>query len=296
LDFLDLKILETLRSNCRTPFSTIARNLGVSSTTVRNRVNKLKHNGILSSFVVELHRAAVDAKRVIILITTNQKEDRDFFSDTIGHHQLIESVALLNDGKYLVHATCFAFDDGTQIERFLSELPNVKSVIFDTLRVQSLRRPSFTKMQLKILSQLVANPRYPSSTVAEKIQRSTKGVRLAIKRLVNSDSIVFTTHNKFLGYFVIMSYENTYLTLEKIVEWIGKEFTCVWESLISSIAPTLYITFAVDGIDEINLIRDKICDSSFFSLQYASICTPSKFYGNKRHELLEYFIENGKLS
>lgn len=50
LDEVDLKILRLLQENARTPFSRIARQIGVSEGTVHMRVKKLKKIGVLRGF------------------------------------------------------------------------------------------------------------------------------------------------------------------------------------------------------------------------------------------------------
>ena len=54
LDPLDAKILQFLRENSRMPFLGIAKKLKVSESAVRKRVAKLKNNGVIHSFTVEL--------------------------------------------------------------------------------------------------------------------------------------------------------------------------------------------------------------------------------------------------
>jgi hypothetical protein len=262
---------------------------------VKYHVDQLKNKEILNDFVLELNCNAGDAKKVIILISTNQTEDRDFFSDHIGNNQLIESVTLLNDGRYLVRATCYTLDDLSRIDRFFRELSNIKSVMIDTLGEQSPKRLSLTRMQLEILKLLFVNPRSPSSEIAAKINRSQKGVWLAIKRLVDSGSILFTTQCKFATYYAMLQYEKTSLALGRIIEWVNEELNYVWEVLVSSIEPTLYIIFAVDEITEINFIHRKIRTNPFLSLQDAAICEPTRFYGNKNKQMLYHLIENGNL-
>lgn len=48
LDDIDLKIVRTLRQDGRTSYSDIAKAVGVSAGTVRNRMNQMRSSGILS--------------------------------------------------------------------------------------------------------------------------------------------------------------------------------------------------------------------------------------------------------
>ncbi len=54
LDPLDEKIIGFLKKDCRTPFLKIAKETGVSESTVRKRVAKLKSNGVIRAFTLLL--------------------------------------------------------------------------------------------------------------------------------------------------------------------------------------------------------------------------------------------------
>ena len=59
LDDTDRAILRTLQADARTPFSEIARRIGMSSATVHDRVNRMKEAG-----VIEGYHAKVDPRAV----------------------------------------------------------------------------------------------------------------------------------------------------------------------------------------------------------------------------------------
>ena len=59
LDELDLKIVRSLNKNARKSFRDIARELGISLSTVSHRMKRLEENGVLLGFV-----PALDPKRI----------------------------------------------------------------------------------------------------------------------------------------------------------------------------------------------------------------------------------------
>lgn len=64
LDDINKKILRILQDNCRTSYSAIARELGIAESTVRYRVDRLKREGIISSFI-----ALLDPRKIGLNIT-----------------------------------------------------------------------------------------------------------------------------------------------------------------------------------------------------------------------------------
>ncbi|UCD44191.1 MAG: Lrp/AsnC family transcriptional regulator [Candidatus Bathyarchaeota archaeon] len=60
----DLRILEILQNDARTPFSTLARELGMAESTVRYRVDRLRESGVITGFL-----AMLDPRKIGLNIT-----------------------------------------------------------------------------------------------------------------------------------------------------------------------------------------------------------------------------------
>ncbi|NOQ33276.1 MAG: winged helix-turn-helix transcriptional regulator, partial [Methanosarcinales archaeon] len=52
IDERDLKIIDILRENARTPHTEIAARLGVAESTIRNRVRALEEEGVIQQYTV----------------------------------------------------------------------------------------------------------------------------------------------------------------------------------------------------------------------------------------------------
>lgn len=59
LDEIDLKILETLMRDARTPFTEVGRQLGISDATVHFRVKKMIDNSIIKRYTIEVNKTAL---------------------------------------------------------------------------------------------------------------------------------------------------------------------------------------------------------------------------------------------
>ncbi len=69
LDELDRRIIEILTKDARTPYTDIAKQLGVSEATIRKRVNKLIKGGVIKRFTVEIGESGMKA---IVLVKVKQ--------------------------------------------------------------------------------------------------------------------------------------------------------------------------------------------------------------------------------
>ncbi|MCP3673443.1 MAG: Lrp/AsnC family transcriptional regulator [Gammaproteobacteria bacterium] len=56
MDNKDKKIIALLRENARTSTSELARKMGMSRTTIQDRINKLENKGIISGYTVMLSK------------------------------------------------------------------------------------------------------------------------------------------------------------------------------------------------------------------------------------------------
>ncbi len=67
IDDIDLKILSILKNDSRTPYTKIAEELKISEAAVRKRIEKLKNEGIIKKFTIEVDLG--EKVQVLILIS-----------------------------------------------------------------------------------------------------------------------------------------------------------------------------------------------------------------------------------
>jgi Lrp/AsnC family transcriptional regulator for asnA, asnC and gidA len=67
LDQKDIKIIEILSKDSRTPFTEIARRLGVSESTIRKRVEALENRGVIKKYSIVVDPAKMGYKTVALV-------------------------------------------------------------------------------------------------------------------------------------------------------------------------------------------------------------------------------------
>jgi DNA-binding Lrp family transcriptional regulator len=77
LDATDQQLLNLLRENARTSTAELARNLGLSRTTVQSRIDRLERSGVVAGYTVKV-ADAVEAGlvRTYVLITLVPKQTK----------------------------------------------------------------------------------------------------------------------------------------------------------------------------------------------------------------------------
>jgi DNA-binding Lrp family transcriptional regulator len=77
LDTIDLNILSTLARDCRTSYSRIGSQIGLTSKSVKARVKNMLRSGVIEKFVVRVNPAAFGYKTAIVLIRTSSGITKD---------------------------------------------------------------------------------------------------------------------------------------------------------------------------------------------------------------------------
>lgn len=66
LDDIDIKLLKLLKENARTPYSRLAKELGISESAVRKRISKLIKSGVIKKMTIE-YDLGNEVKAVILV-------------------------------------------------------------------------------------------------------------------------------------------------------------------------------------------------------------------------------------
>ncbi|MGH9963934.1 MAG: AsnC family transcriptional regulator [Nitrososphaeraceae archaeon] len=94
LDKNDLTILPTLARDCRTAYSSIGSQIGLTSKSVKARVKKMVRSGVIEKFVVRVNPAAFGYRTALVLVKTSYGITKD---------DVIQRVKEFGDLAYHVH-------------------------------------------------------------------------------------------------------------------------------------------------------------------------------------------------
>jgi len=142
LDDIDLKILKTLQKDGRTPFTTIAKNTGMSESAIRSRYANLIDQGVVNTVsIVDPFALGFEAPAIIGIKTEPGKTDEvgkklcqhpevSYQVMTLGSYDLIIEVFCKN----LAHLTQFVTVD-------LQNIPGIRST--ETLTIAKVYKLSW---------------------------------------------------------------------------------------------------------------------------------------------------------
>jgi DNA-binding Lrp family transcriptional regulator len=94
LDKNDLTILPALARDCRTSYSNIGSQIGLTSKSIKARVKKMVRSGVIEKFVVRVNPAAFGYRTALVLVKTNHGIAKD---------DVIQRIKEFGDLAYHVH-------------------------------------------------------------------------------------------------------------------------------------------------------------------------------------------------
>ena len=142
IDELDLQILQILYEDSRIAFTEIARILDVPDTTIHFRVKKMKKQGIISRFTINIPPQKLGFKHIILLIINleelaipaiSEKRTEDFCSK-FAEEKEIRYVALNETGSKIVLITIGKTME--EIEEFITRIRKIPDV--ESIKVEKL--------------------------------------------------------------------------------------------------------------------------------------------------------------
>lgn len=121
MDEQDQKILQYLKENGRAPFTEIAEEVGVSEGTVRNRVKRMKEQGIIENFTINIG----EENEISAFVSVDISTEREFNAVISDLAEGIEVYELAGDIDLLVK---LSGKDSAEINQSVDSIRAVEGV------------------------------------------------------------------------------------------------------------------------------------------------------------------------
>ncbi len=127
IDEIDLRILSKLTQDSRIPFSRLARELGVSESTVYLRIKRLRELGILKNFsaVVDLSKLGYEVEAFIKIKVGNQRSPLEVAETLEKIGGIMEVYEVSGDFPILVRVLA---RDNNELSSIIDTIMKVKGV------------------------------------------------------------------------------------------------------------------------------------------------------------------------
>ena len=187
LDNLDIKILSRLLNNCRESDRQIGKELGVSGSSVRARIQKMEKAKIIEKFTIKVEPPILGLGVLYIVVS--------------GHNiqEILKQVNFVGKPFFVVPCVGGVTVCGIVVKENMKEKIELANNLMKDVRVLSIfeaENPGFTsnltKTDLEILEILMKDPRQKIEIIAKKINLSTKTITRCIEKFNENEGIQFT--------------------------------------------------------------------------------------------------------
>ena len=237
LDAIDIKIINILSRDCRQSFMSIGSIVGLTSKSVKSRVDKMISTGIIQEFVVRVNPVMFGYEMTCILIVREYNENTD---NIINRLNLLGDVILHSTFMGGISTFCLAIKEGKEDKvKLLPESlkPANVNIIF-TSKLSSFsesNRDELTETDLRIIKCLVSNPKLDINEIAKKTSISSRTVNRRLSRLKENNVLKFSILCNpiyTLGYIQFVLIINTIdkfshkQIVERIYQELGENILC----------------------------------------------------------------------
>lgn len=188
IDEYDIYILRILARNCRASFRSISLDLDITTNTVKKRIKNLIENKIIQRYVIHLNYAILGYKKNCLVI----------LRDNISPQMIIEKFSTF--GSVYLHVDCLG---GTSVYGivFKESMDDLESLLSSTIRPATLcsiftgdlesRVVVLTSTDLKMIKNLLSEPRMKNEDIAKLMSVSQKTVKRRLEFMIRNHVLDF---------------------------------------------------------------------------------------------------------
>ena len=134
LDDIDKKIIEILKNDSRTPFTEIASALGLSDSTIHVRLKKLRDEGIILRYTVDLNEDLIEKKvHGLIMINVNPGHLEAVIEKLRANHLIIHIYEAHGDNDLIVTTNTRDLDELRELIIEIRQIPNIATTSLITI-------------------------------------------------------------------------------------------------------------------------------------------------------------------
>lgn len=266
-------------------YRALARKLGLSVTTVRNRVMKLEETGVILRYFISPSFAMLDASFFLSILQVASPPLSETLRDFLGAHPMIDHVNFLADGNVLCWGKYVRARELDELTLFLHGLEPVSDVEFHTLLIEKGKKCKLNSMQVQVLRCLRKDVRMPVIEISQVTGLTQRRVRKLLVELIgpNGSADEYWFHEKGVGdyrtsqqcfhtridadvaesgstrFFAYVRFQGGDERRRKIVQTLTREYPLeYWFTIASASAPVLFMMFLVEVANRTPQIINRI--------------------------------------
>ena len=249
MDDLDISILKMLSTNSRMSDHSIAKRLQVTTNTVKNRIRKLKEEGVLLGFETHLSATFFNATHCWLATELYENESGEKIVKELGE---IEKVSFIMPTTENVMVIAMDFFNSTDLDKTIQQMSEKKGITGIQTYIYSSHHPhkkiDISPLDWKIMKSIRFNSRKSPSEIARECGVSTRTVNRRLRRLHNGGVIHHTialdpmASKGTIVYGIFVEYDARF-PRDKVVRSITSSVKNLFNRFIMVNSPTVMMIF-----------------------------------------------------
>ncbi|MHA3962007.1 MAG: winged helix-turn-helix transcriptional regulator [Candidatus Thorarchaeota archaeon SMTZ1-45] len=265
MDPLDWALICELCGNARMPYKELAQKFNISDNTVKNRINRLREQGVIKKFGICVSFETLGVEMVSGFVTTDGSENVIELMKQIASQPMVCDICRNADRRYEYWAMVKGASETLGLEGFLSELDGVTNVEIQPVVTFYPNKPptwvgntrgkrvTFSRDQLHVLRSLTIDSRLSISQIARQTGFTPRRVRRIILDLQEGGGIhTYVLYDPFalgnMEYRLRISYDKAKTTGQDVVmDLHEKHPELFWWSTITTNNPIVDVGLIIDS-------------------------------------------------
>ncbi len=129
MDYIDYKILKELKANAREKASVISEKIGLSVSTVIDRIRKMEDSGIISGYTVEINQKKTGNDMTALMeVSLEHPKYYDEFTDMIRNNpNIVDCYYLTGEFDFILKVITDSSDSLEMIHRNIKSMDGVSA-------------------------------------------------------------------------------------------------------------------------------------------------------------------------
>ncbi|MFW9868164.1 MAG: winged helix-turn-helix transcriptional regulator [Candidatus Thorarchaeota archaeon] len=204
MDPIDWALICEFTGNARQSYHTLAQKFNLSSNTVKNRINRLREQEVITGFGIIVSMEMLGAEHVCGVISTDGTEQVIEFMKQVARQHVICEIYRTGDMRYEYWAMVAGASETLGLKKNLEELNGAIEVEIRPVDFLFPNKPpnfylntrgkkvTFTQHQLRVLRCLYQDARMPVSQIARDTGFTPRRVRNILRELEEEGGIHIT--------------------------------------------------------------------------------------------------------
>ncbi|MHA1112089.1 MAG: Lrp/AsnC family transcriptional regulator [Promethearchaeota archaeon] len=306
MDKNDLRILEILDGDSRTPYDLIGKRVNLTGNAVRTRVIRMIEDGVIERFIFKIHPSIFEVNSCFVYFKYPQSGNiAENVNKKLGHDphycEIISGYDPSyqgNDGSVIVYVMGKGKEDlEKHIEKLKRKINDVSDFLVIKRYTPPVEKAKINNSLLKVIYALIKDVRTSVANLARDCKMTSKSVKYYLEQITRYKIGRFsinTQPNKISQRIFINLYiskENVdYIRFEQLFDSILREIkSAIFNNQLLVDPPGVYCEVTTESLEEIDQIENTI--RSFMKEDY----TFTKMFPSKiiyRNNLIQKIVQD----